>query len=44
MYAASFEESRMKFGDPTKIDRKSGVAKWTCGSLNQHPIQTEALP
>jgi hypothetical protein len=43
-YAAFIEESRMKFADPTKLDRKSGGSGGICGSLNQHLIQTEAPP
>ena len=33
-YAAFIEESRMKFADPTKLDRKSGESGGICSSLN----------
>jgi hypothetical protein len=41
-YAAFVAESRMKFAEPTKLDRKSGGSGGICSSLNQHPIRTEA--
>jgi hypothetical protein len=31
-YAAFIEESRMKFADPTKLDRKSGGSGGICSS------------
>jgi hypothetical protein len=37
-----FEESRMQFADPTKLDRKSGGSGGICGSLNQHLLRIEA--
>jgi hypothetical protein len=45
-YAAFIEESRMKFADPTKLDRKSGGSGGICGSINQHPLSdgSTALP
>ena len=33
MYAAFIEESRMKFANPTKLDRKSGVSGSAVGNV-----------
>jgi hypothetical protein len=41
-YAAFLEESRMKFADPTKLDRKSGGSGGICSSLNQQLLPIEA--
>jgi hypothetical protein len=43
-YAAFIEESRMKFANATKPDRKSGGSGGICGSLNQHLIRMEVSP
>jgi hypothetical protein len=43
-YAAFIEESRMKFANATKPDRKSGGSGGICSSPNQQLIRIEAPP